>query len=243
MKIATYNILKGGTRRVHWLRLLEEWNVDLLLLQETYPHTDHLPAERYPNAAQQTIWVRAGKNRWGSAIFSRSGIVTRVRVPHFDGWVTGARIRHAAWQSSSMESLLVFSIHAPAGGTTYARQVNRILDAIHAMARGRDLIIGGDFNLTISPWLGSERPTSRADWAIQARLTQEFGLLNCWQTLYPDQQPAQTLRWTGNRTIPYHCDGLFVPRSWEERLVSCVVPTGEDWDALSDHNPVVAQFR
>ena len=39
------------------------------------------------------------------------------------------------------------------------------------------------------------------------------------------------------------CDGLFVPRSWIDRLESCVVLAGEEWIGLSDHNRVVAQFR
>ena len=70
----------------------------------------------------------------------------------------------------------------------------------------------------------------------------EFGLLNCWQTANPDQPLCQTLRWTGDRAIPYHCDGIFVPRSWKDRLKSCEVIAGDEWNRLSDHNPVVACF-
>lgn len=247
MKVATYNILKGGARRVHWLRLIEDWGVDLLLLQETYPHTEHLPAERYPQAPQQTIWEQAGTNRWGSAVYCRIGTLKPIRVPAFAGWVTGARLRHLSESESGsrdrIRTLSVFSIHAPSRGTTYSRQVNAILDEIRMVTRGRNLIIGGDFNLTISRQQGGERSTSRPDLAIQDRLANEFGLINCWQTLHPDQPLAQTLRWTGNRTIPYHCDGLFVPKSWADRLVSCEVLMGDDWDMLSDHNPIVAQFR
>lgn len=67
-------------------------------------------------------------------------------------------------------------------------------------------------------------------------------LLNCWQEANPNQPLHQTLRWTGDRTIPYHCDGIFVPKAWKNRLQSCVVLTGEDWNRLSDHNPVAACF-
>jgi exonuclease III len=52
-----------------------------------------------------------------------------------------------------------------------------------------------------------------------------------------------TLRWTGNRRAPYHCDGIFVPQSWSDRLKSCVVFSGRRWNRLSDHNPVVADFE
>ncbi len=51
-----------------------------------------------------------------------------------------------------------------------------------------------------------------------------------------------TFRFADARIIPYHCDGLIVPKSWRDRLVSCVVLSGDEWDRLSDHNPVVAEF-
>ena len=42
MKIATYNILKGGSRRVHWVKMIEDQWVDLFLAQESYTHDEHL---------------------------------------------------------------------------------------------------------------------------------------------------------------------------------------------------------
>lgn len=117
-----------------------------------------------------------------------------------------------------------------------------ILDEIKKVAEGREIIIGGDFNLTVSNWAGSERPVSKQYLAIQARLADEFGLLNCWQSANLDQPLCKTLRWTGNRTIPYHCDGLFVLKAWKDRLQSCSVLAGEEWNRLSDHNPVLATF-
>jgi endonuclease/exonuclease/phosphatase family metal-dependent hydrolase len=121
--------------------------------------------------------------------------------------------------------------------------VNRLLDEIKKVAAGREVVIGGDFNLTVSRWPGPKRPTGKQDLAIQARLAGEFGLLNCWQAANPEQPLCQTLRWTGDRSIPYHCDGIFVPKSWSKRLESCVVLSGNEWNQLSDHNPVVACFR
>ncbi|MCY2974662.1 MAG: hypothetical protein NTW52_08355 [Planctomycetota bacterium] len=242
MKLATYNILKGGSKLVHWSKMIDEIEVDLLLVQESYPHDSHLPALLYPNIQRQSIWDKAQPNSWGSGIFSKSGLLSRISIPSFDGWVVGSELTLASWQVPD-ERLMVFCIHAPDGPGSYAGQVNRILDAIASIACERDIIIGGDFNLTVSHWSGSDRKTKERDLAIQERLTSEFGLFNCWQEANPDKQPAQTLRWSGDRTIPYHCDGLFVPKAWKERLESCVVLSGDDWNQLSDHNPVVAEFR
>lgn len=160
-------------------------------------------------------------------------------VPGYSGWVVGAEISGGVWQA---DPLLAFSIHAPVFRGSYSKPVNMILDEIKKVAEGREVVIGGDFNLSVSHWAGSEHPSRKQDLAIQARLSDEFGLLNCWQAANPDQPLCQTLRWTGNRTIPYHCDGLFVPRAWKDRLESCLVLSGDEWNRLSDHNPVVASF-
>ena len=137
---------------------------------------------------------------------------------------------------------MVFSVHAPSRGESYAKQVNKLLDEIARIADGREVLLGGDFNLTVSRGTDSDRPVSQPDSAIHSRLDYEFGLLNCWRTANPDRPLPQTLRWTGDRTIPYHCDGLFVPKAWKDRLSSCEVLSGVEWDSLSDHNPVVASF-
>lgn len=243
MKIATYNILKGGSQRVHWIKMIEDFGVDLLLVQESYAHDEHLPLLLYPDSRSQSAWEMVEQNGWGSVVFSKTGSVKQLAVPGFSGWVVGAEISGASWQAEFADPLLAFSLHAPSQAESYQKLVNRILDTIKEIAAGRDVVIGGDFNLTVSNWANSERPVSKQDLAIQKRLADEFGLLNCWQAANPDQPLHQTLRWTKDRTIPYHCDGLFVPKSWKDRLESCVVLSGEEWNRLSDHNPVVAQFR
>jgi endonuclease/exonuclease/phosphatase family metal-dependent hydrolase len=239
MKIATYNILKGGSQRSHWIKMIEDCGVDLLMLQESYPHDEHLPPLLYPDTRNQSAWAMVEQNGWGSAVFSKTGSVKPLNVPGYSGWVVGAEISGASWQT---DPILAFSIHAPVFKGSYSKPVNMILDEIKKVAGNHEVVIGGDFNLTVSHWPGSERPVSKQDLAIQARLSDEFGLLNCWQTANPDQPLQQTLRWTGDRTIPYHCDGLFVPKTWKDRLQSCVVLSGDEWNRLSDHNPVVACF-
>jgi endonuclease/exonuclease/phosphatase family metal-dependent hydrolase len=243
MRIATYNILKGGTQRVHWAKMIESHGVDLLLVQESNSHDKHLPFDKYPELEGQSVWEMVEQNGWGSAVFSKSGAMKSIAVPGFAGWVVGAEIRGASWQKGLCDSILAFSVHAPSRSESYAKQVNKLLDEIKRITGGEEVILGGDFNLTVSYWSGSDRPVSKQDLAIQKRLAEEFGLLNCWQEANPNQPLHQTLRWMKDRTIPFHCDGIFVPKRWKNRLQSCDVLAGEKWDDLSDHNPVVAQFR
>jgi endonuclease/exonuclease/phosphatase family metal-dependent hydrolase len=242
MRVATYNMLKGGTKRVHWLKLITENDVDLLLAQESGPQDRHVPLLTHPHLQGQSVWDMAAPNRWGSAIFTKTGAIKQLLIPTFNGWVVGAEITRPTWRRKGNRSLAVFSVHVPYGKGGYVGQANALLDEIARLAAGKDVIIGGDFNLSISPVSRADTPMPTRNAAIHARLAEEFGLMNCWQEANPGRQPAQTLRWTGNRTIPYHCDGIFAPARWRKRLQSCCVLSGEEWDQLSDHNPVIATF-
>lgn len=225
------------------MKMIEDQGVELLLVQESYPHDEHLPPLLYPELRQRSVWEMVERNGWGSAIYSGSGTLEPISVPGFAGWVVGALIRGATWQPPHSDSTMAFSIHALSRAASYAKKVNKLLDEIGRIASGSEIILGGDFNLTVSQSDDSEPPVSKQDLAIQVRLSDEFGLINCWQSANPNQPLVQTLRWSGDRTVSYHCDGLFVPKSWQDRLISCDVLSGDDWNRLSDHNPVVASFR
>ena len=242
MNIATYNILKGGSQRCHWQRMIEDNSIDLLFVQESYPQDEHLPPLLFPQYRNHSIWANASQNKWGSGIFSTSGTLSPIVLPNYHGWVTGAEIHGAEWLPEG-GSILAFSVHAPDGEGSYPGQVNRILNEIASFASGRDLIIAGDFNLTVSHWSESARPIKKSNLEIQQRLAEDFGLINCWMDANPDQELHQTLRWARDRSIPYHCDGIFVPQSWQDSLLSCDVLSGEEWNQLSDHNPVLASFQ
>ena len=243
MRVATYNLLKGGSKRMHWVRMLVDFQVDLLLAQESFPHCEHLPPFMFPDIGKQAAWESVKGRAWGSAVLSTTGVVSPISVPGYQGWVVGARITRASWQRRNGDPLLVFSVHAPSNGQAYATQVNRILDKIKSIAGTQELVIGGDFNISVSHFPCSERPTSKRDLKIQERLADEFNLVNCWQTANPEQPLHQTLRWTGDRTTAYHCDGIFVPKRWRKRLRSCLVLAGDEWNSLSDHNPIIAEFE
>lgn len=109
---------------------------------------------------------------------------------------------------------------------------------------GCELVIGGDFNLTVSERHQSEdRVTSSADRKIQQRLRDELNLVNCWQTTNADMPLAQTLRWDRDPKPAFNCDGIFVSPSLADRLESCTALAGDEWSTISDHNPIVAKFR
>jgi endonuclease/exonuclease/phosphatase family metal-dependent hydrolase len=243
MNLVTYNLRSGGKGRVHWAKILDDFRPSLFFVQETVAPEDHLPLQVYADVAGRVAWSSVEGRRWGSAIYSSVGETRPIELPDFRGHVVGMEIVGAEWPDGSHSPIRAFSVHAPARGS-YQKAVNQILDMIARHSGVGDLVIGGDFNLTISARKDTEaRKTSAADLAIQARLKHEFGLVNCWRKANPCLALAQTLRWSSAPETPYHCDGLFVPCSWSGRLRSCEVISTPEWDRLSDHNPVVARFR
>ena len=230
-RVATLNMLKGGGRRVLPEQVLHDTRADLLLLQE---------AAGFAGTAALCVWQPVRSRPWGSAIQVARGRLEPIALSGFAGWVAGAR-----WDARAADAIGVFSVHVPHGEGGYAGRMHGILDAIERAARRagvRDVVVGGDFNVCISARHHSGAPVRSREHALQTRLHEEFGLVNAWDWLHPRRQPAQTLRWSGDASVPYHCDGLFVPRSWAPSLRSCVVLSSQRWRARSDHNPVVATF-
>jgi endonuclease/exonuclease/phosphatase family metal-dependent hydrolase len=230
-RVATLNMLKGGGRRVLPDQVLRETRADLLLLQEAAGFAATLP---------RCVWQPVRSRPWGSAIQVAHGALEPIAVSGFAGWVAGAR-----WDAEAAAGIGVFSVHVPHGEGGYAGCMNDILGAIGRAAHRagvREVLIGGDFNICISARHHSGAPVRAREHALQTRLHDEFGLVNAWDWLHPRRQPAQTLRWSGDASVPYHCDGLFVPRMWAASLRSCVVLNSPRWRARSDHNPVVATF-
>lgn len=234
VRIVTYNFLKGGGPPRNAWRLLAQLQPDIILGQECRPGPGN------PYAA--CLWAEANTGHWGTGLFQRRKTIRPIAIPGFEGWVTGGELRRSAWLTS--RPLLIFSIHCPTRKQSYLRTMHDILDAIAPSAAGADLVLGGDFNVAAGVRVSGDRvPFSNGERLLLERLAQEFELMPCWQTMHPNLPLAQTLRWTRDRSTPYHCDGIFAPRSWRSRLVRCEVIAGPEWDALSDHNPVVADFE
>lgn len=248
VRLAAYNVRQGGSRDpAVWQRILTNLAPDLLFVQESR-HPDHswLSALQTLLGARQESWVWAAVpgGRWGSGLWVRDGYLTPLAVPEdFTGRVVAAVVDGRAWPGIGVTPVVALSIHAPTRkGSSYIKEVGRILDFAGVLAEGRPLILAGDFNVVV----GLREPgqpigISRGERELLQRLHEEFGLVPCWQTAHPGEPLARTLRWM-HRTDspPYHCDGIFVPAAWSSALQTCTVLEGEEWYALSDHNPVVA---
>ena len=238
MIIATYNLRAGGRRgnRIHWQRMLAAFAPDILLMQETRHPREYLEPDFYAANAHRIHWLAARDRPWGSAIYVRSGQLCPLTLPRHAGYVVAAEVTGGEWSPGTGRPCQIVSLHVPA---PYKRAMGEILDLMAAVDSGQDWVLGGDFNLGVSVRHTSEPVPSDPPWLLR-RLRREFNLLNSWQTVHPNRDLAQTLRWARNPATPYHCDGIFVPAAWYRYLEDCQVIADPTWAPLSDHNPVVA---
>ncbi len=250
MKLATYNMLNGGSAG-HWSKILEATQADLLFAQETRDPAKFLQQTLEPLDLTNAVWEPAPHGRWGSAVFAKAAVVKPVSVPGFEGLVVGGSLTLGSAET------FVFSIHLPqrkasdeasasaqaAGATAYVVAANHLLDSLGPIVSGAPLVLGGDWNLTIGHRHADEEMQNRpGEVELLDRLGQEFGVVSSWPTFNAGLPLAQTLRWVADRIPAFHCDGIFVPAPWAKAIRSAEVLTGEDWTKISDHNPVVVDL-
>lgn len=236
MRIATWN-LRTNSGKDLWPKLWRNLDLDLLFLQESAkPATDH-----------SQHWQCVPGNRWGSSIILRTGMIQPVPVPDYEGWVVGGEVLGGSLPADG-KRLFVYSLHSPTSSSlikrsSYIKEVDAIVARLQGnLPEGCDVFLGGDFNFTVGErQLGEFQSTQTAERAVLQRMG-ELGLSSCWSMSHPGRPLEQTLRWTRDpaphQSTPYHCDGIFVPSVWKDR-VTCEVFTSECY-RVSDHNPVVA---
>ena len=244
MNILTYNLRSGGKRKgeTSWEKILKEFSPDLVFAQETFDPSTYLAPEKQLHPEDSIIWQETSVG-WGSAIYARKAEVTPVAVPKFEGWVVGGKIERDSYSLLTDKPLFVFSVHTPSPGP-YDKKALSILDAIKKISGDNECIIAGDFNITAAIRHPSEElKSSKLSNEFITRMRKEFGLVNSWQAINPNQNLPQTLRWNRNQDAPYHCDGIFIPLSWVQHIEQCTILNSEYWIKMSDHNPINLKIK
>lgn len=244
MNIVSYNLHFGGKTVTGnpWQQLLTDFQPDFVFAQESFDPRSYAGFDGIDWNKERCVWAPVKDRNWGSAILSRHYNLEPVVLPAHEGWVVGARVPELVVGGVS-QSVLLFSIHAPSPGP-YEPSVNRILDDIAKVRDGQALIVAGDFNVTTAQ-RNSAEPLSNTsgERRILQRLRTEFGLRNAWQFLHPTDDLPQTLRWSGARDKPYHCDAVFMSDIYLPSLAEARIVSSGVWGQMSDHNPVVVTIE
>lgn len=222
----------------HWQEMIDRLAPDFVLVQETRDPREFARALAVPR--RRLLWAPVEHGKWGTAMLVPRRPRRLLPIPGFEGWAFGAEV--TAWPRRP--PLHVYSVHMPARRISYVREANAMLDGIVSQSAGADLVIGGDFNLTVAHRAAGEwRANSPAEQRFLERTESELGLINTWRALHPRVPLPQTLRWTRDPMTPYHCDEILVPERWAPSIQTAEVHAGDEWDRLSDHNPVSVAIR
>ncbi len=228
LRVLTWNLHLGAAGS-DWAGLGRSLPLDVSFLQEA----------KRPAVPGTSLWRSVPGQTWGSAVAVREGALEDIQVPGYEGWVVGARWFRPPLSEACPTYL--FSLHTPRGHGSYEKETLAILNVLRDLVpTGGEVLIGGDFNLKSfgERTAGEALATTRAERQV-LDLVADMKLVSCWPAAHPGEPLAQTLRWTGDRTRPFHCDAILVPREWAHG-VQCEIPSTPDIDSASDHSPVLA---
>jgi hypothetical protein len=126
------------------------------------------------------------------------------------------------------------------GAPNYAKQVAQIIDAYaEALASGK-AVLAGDLNTSV------HTADNRQHLRNVDRLA-DLGMVSAFHAhagTEPDRSDPGTLYWQWKEAQPFHCDFVFVPRTWEPCISSVTIGSHAGWVAagLSDHVPVTVEI-
>lgn len=153
MKIATWNINSVRARAERAIDVLNRWDLDVLLLQETKCKPEQFPREPFEQAGYEV--AAAGLNQWnGVAICSRVGIENvRVGFPGQPGFAkTGDPVVEARAIGAVCGGIDLWSLYIPNGRSITDPHYTYKLDFLRALrewAAGEPgaRILAGDWNV------------------------------------------------------------------------------------------------
>jgi endonuclease/exonuclease/phosphatase family metal-dependent hydrolase len=125
----------------------------------------------------------------------------------------------------------------------YARSLAADLDTLAASGHEGPLVLAGDFNSN-SIWDGPRRAFDHG--RLVRRLENEFGLVSAYHARHQMAHGAErhaTHFFLRDRDRPFHLDYCFVPREWVAGIRRVTVRHHARWEALSDHRPLVVDWR
>lgn len=237
MKLLTFNLLYGGKKKEinYWAEMMNSFQPDIIFSQETNPPHLYFSNDSSMTLDNSTIYG-VTKSGWGSAIYVKDNSIEPISVPGFQGWVVGGKLKKPFM---GQKSLFVFSVHTPSPGP-YDKNTFAILDAMKEIVGEHELVIAGDFNMTTAFRHESEElKLNKSEYEFITRMRKDFGLVNSWQVIHPNENLPQTLRWNNDKVKPFHIDGIFVPCSWIRYIEKCEIIDKEPWNTMSDHNPIL----
>jgi exodeoxyribonuclease-3 len=126
---------------------------------------------------------------------------------------------------------------------TYVRALLKGLDTYRDFIVEGPTVVVGDFN---SSTVFDHKDRKANHTSLVRRLADEFGLVSAYHAFLDEEHGSETrptLYWQFKRSQPFHIDYCFVPEDWAGRIANVEVGTFEDQEGVSDHRPLIVDFR
>ena len=251
MKIASYNVNGVNGRLPVLLRWLEEYEPDVVCLQELKAPDEKFPERAIRELGYDAVWH--GQKSWnGVAILSRVGEIHETRR----GLPGDPDDSHSRYLEAAVNGLLIASIYLPNGNPRPGPKFDYKLKwferlTVHAadlLASGAPVVLAGDFNVmpTERDVYAPERWVDDALFAPEVRAAWfrlvEQGWTDAFRKLHPDETIYTFWKYFRNafaRNAGLRIDHFLLTPDLAKRLERAEVErTVRSWDKTSDHAPV-----
>lgn len=234
MKIVTWNCNGAFRKKYH---ALEKYNADIYIIQECeYPAKS---ADHYRDWAGNYLWLGDSKNK-GLGVFVKDNI--KIEKLDWQNEFKGLRVKHLlpVRVDGSFDLLAVWTHYNKSRNFNYIGQFWKYLQV--NKERFKNIVIADDFNSNVC-WDQDDRWWNHSD--VVKELS-EINITSLYHTFFNEEQGGEkqpTLYFRKDKLKPYHIDYIFTERKMTERLSTLKVGEFDDWIVLSDHMPMVAEFK
>ena len=239
---------------------LDRLEPDICLLNEAI-----VPSERQGVWSLEGTVGRDGRTRrWTAAVVSTLPSFrisdARPQWRHSKRNVPFHCSRPGSWAAASVTtgvgavtSISLYGLMDELSDASVHRSLSEISPVIDDPRYKKFVLLGGDLN-TGTQWPKGEAFNER-DRNVLGRI-EARGLIDCLRKTRVAGRLAgchcidgdgcehvRTRRDPKRPTVPYQTDYLFASRSLADRLMACEALATEEWFAISDHAPILADFR
>ena len=230
MRIITWNCNMAFRKKGEFVL---SYNPDILIIPEC-EHPDKLTAflTKYP--PNDIFWYGENQHK-GLGIFSYSNYKFKLLDVHNPDIKIILPLQVTGGQYD-------FTMFAIWSGRGYIRQIWKALIHYEELISTNRTLLIGDFNSN-AIWDKRHRHGSHS------QMVEELSKKNIISTYHyhfkslPGKEEHPTLSMFRHRDKPYHIDYCFASQDFINELISVEVGTYDNWHLLSDHKPLIVQFK